>query len=98
MQNRAHSGVVGIEPGELLRQHGVQVTAQRLAVLRAIAERPHTTADGVVEVVRGEIGAISRRAVYDVVAVLSERGILRRIQPPGSAARYRPASATTTIT
>jgi Fur family ferric uptake transcriptional regulator len=66
----------------------VQVTAQRLAVLRAIAERPHTTADEVVEVVRGEIGAISRRAVYDVVAVLSERGILRRIQPPGSAARY----------
>ena len=66
----------------------MQVTAQRLAVLRAVADRPHVTADDVVEVVRGEIGAISRRAVYDVVAVLSEKGLLRRIEPSGSAARY----------
>ena len=98
MQNRAHSGVVGIEPGELLRQHGVQVTAQRLAVLRAIAERPHATADEVVEVVRGEIGAISRRAVYDVVAVLSERGSCGESSRPARRHGTRPASATTTIT
>ncbi|REJ66362.1 MAG: hypothetical protein DWQ31_14955 [Planctomycetota bacterium] len=49
---------------QLLRQHHVQVTAQRLAVLRAVAKRPHATADVVAEQVRGEIGAISRQAVY----------------------------------
>ncbi len=88
VQNRAHSSAVGTEPIELLRQRGVQVTAQRLAVLRALSARPHATADDVVEMVRNEIGAISRRAVYDVVALLSEKGLLRRIQPSGSAARY----------
>ena len=76
------------DPAELLRRHGVQVTAQRLAVMRAVSARLHITADEVVEIVRGEIGAISRRAVYDAVAVLAEKGLLRRIQPAGSAARY----------
>ena len=76
------------DPADLLRRHGVQVTAQRLAVMRAVSARPHITADEVVEIVRAEIGAISRRAVYDAVAVLAERGLLRRIQPAGSAARY----------
>jgi Fe2+ or Zn2+ uptake regulation protein len=76
------------DPADVLRRHGVQVTAQRLAVLRAVSARPHITADEVVEVVRGEIGAISRRAVYDAVGLLADRGLLRRIQPAGSAARY----------
>jgi Fur family ferric uptake transcriptional regulator len=73
---------------DLLRQNGVQVTAQRLAVVRAVADRPHGTADDVGEVVRAEIGAISRQAVYDTLAVLSEKGLIRRIQPAGSPARY----------
>jgi Fur family transcriptional regulator, stress-responsive regulator len=77
-----------IEPVELLREHGVQVTAQRLAVLRAVSSRPHATADDLVEMVRSEIGAVSRRAVYDVVGVLADKGLIRRIQPSGSAARY----------
>jgi Fur family ferric uptake transcriptional regulator len=76
------------EPAELLRRHGVQVTAQRLAVLGAVSRRPHGTADEVAEVVRAEIGAISRQAVYDALGVLAEKGILRRIQPAGSSARY----------
>ena len=63
-------------------------TAQRLAVLRAVSERPHLTADDVDEVVRADIGAISRQAVYDAVGVLADMGLLRRIQPAGSAARY----------
>lgn len=71
-----------------LREHGVQVTAQRIAVLRAVSQRPHITADAVTEVARMEIGAISRQAVYDALAVLVENGLLRRIQPVGSAARY----------
>ena len=72
----------------LLRRHGLQVTAQRLAVLRAASARPHSTADDVYTAVRAEIGAISRQAVYDALAALTDRGLLRRIQPAGSATRY----------
>ena len=72
----------------LLRQHGLQVTAQRLAVLRAVSDRSHSTADDIDKIVRAEIGAISRQAVYDALAVLTEKGLLRRIQPAGSPARY----------
>src|SRR5688572_8904756 len=76
------------DPAELLRQHGLQVTAQRLAVLRAVSGRPHTTADGVAEAVRAEIGAISLQSVYDALGVLVGEGIIRRIQPAGSPARF----------
>lgn len=72
----------------LLRRHGVQVTAQRLAVLRAVSEQPHSTAAEIAPAVRSDIGAISLQAVYDALAALSERGIIRRIQPAGSSARY----------
>jgi Fur family transcriptional regulator, stress-responsive regulator len=71
-----------------LRRHGLQVTAQRLGVLRVVSERPHSTADDIYTVVRAEIGAISRQAVYDALAVLGDKGLLRRIQPAGSPARY----------
>jgi Fur family ferric uptake transcriptional regulator len=64
------------------------VTAQRLAVLRAVSDGPHCTADDVYTAVRGEIGAISRQAVYDALAALTDKGLLRRIQPAGSPARY----------
>lgn len=73
---------------QLLRECGVQVTAQRLAVLRAVVSGPHRTADDVEAVVRAEIGAISRQAVYDALGILTEKGLLRRIQPAGSPARY----------
>ena len=76
------------EPAEVLREHGLQVTAQRLAVLRAVTGRPHCTADQVAEDVRAEIGAISRQAVYDALGLLTEKGLVRRIQPAGSAALY----------
>ena len=73
---------------QLLRDHGVQVTAQRIAVMRAVSRRPHCTADDVAEDVRGEIGAISKQAVYDALGVLSENGLIRRIQPARSPALY----------
>jgi Fur family ferric uptake transcriptional regulator len=79
---------VATDPADLLRQRGIQVTAQRLAVLRAVAGQPHITADGVAEVVRAEIGAISLQSVYDALAVLVAEGLIRRIQPAGSAARF----------
>lgn len=77
-----------IEPAEHLRLHGLQVTAQRMALLRAVDERPHGTADDFIEIVRREIGTVSRQAVYDGLALLVDKGVLRRIQPAGSPARY----------
>jgi Fe2+ or Zn2+ uptake regulation protein len=77
-----------IDNAMLLRGRGVQVTAQRLAVLRAVSERPHGTAADVEAMVRAGIGAVSLQAVYDALGVLTERGIIRRIQPAGSPARY----------
>lgn len=73
---------------ELLREHGLQVTAQRLAVLRAVAGHPHITADAVAEAARAEIGSISRQSVYDALGTLVDAGLIQRIQPVGSAARY----------
>jgi Fur family ferric uptake transcriptional regulator len=72
----------------LLRRHGLQLTAQRLAVLRAVVAHPHSSADEIYSVVRAGLGAISRQAVYDALAALTDKGILRRIQPAGSSARY----------
>ena len=76
------------DPAELLRQRGYRVTGQRLAVLRVVSARPHLTADAVADAVRAELGAISLQAVYDVLGVLVEVGLIRRIQPAGSAARF----------
>jgi Fe2+ or Zn2+ uptake regulation protein len=76
------------DPALFLREHGVQVTAQRLAVLRTVSRRPHCTADDVAADVRGEIGAISRQAVYDALGMLVEKGLIRRIQPARSPALY----------
>jgi Fe2+ or Zn2+ uptake regulation protein len=75
-------------PSDLLREHGLAVTAQRIAVLRAVSGRPHATADDIAVDVRDGIGAISRQSVYDSLAILAEKGLLRRIEPAGSPARY----------
>jgi Fur family transcriptional regulator, stress-responsive regulator len=73
---------------QFLRRHGVQVTAQRLGIMRAISARPHATADELTDDVRAVIGSISRQAVYDTLGVLVDKNLVRRIQPAGSAARY----------
>lgn len=73
---------------QTLRQSGIQVTAQRLAVLRAVSSRPHLSADDVTEIAALDIGAISRQAVYDALGVLAAKGLIRKIQPIGSPARY----------
>lgn len=64
------------------------MTAQRLAVLRAVGGEPHITADRVAQVVRAEIGAISLQSVYDALGLLVAEAIIRRIQPAGSPARF----------
>ncbi len=82
------SGESSVDSDALLRRHGLQVTAQRLAVLRAVTDLPHSTADDIYTAVRADIGAISRQAVYDALAALTDKSLLRRIQPAGSPARY----------
>lgn len=76
------------DPAHLLRQHGVQMTPQRLAVLKAVSRRPHGTTDEIEDLVRAEIGTISRQAVYDALGILTDKGLIRRIQPARSPARY----------
>ena len=78
----------GLDPAQALRDNDLQVTAQRMAVLRAVFERQHGTAHDLAEDVRREIGAISRQSVHDTLTLLTERDIIRRVQPAGSAARY----------
>jgi len=73
---------------ELLKSHGLNVTAQRLAIVEAVERNPHVTADQVVEMARDHLGAISRQSVYDTLGTLTSKGLLRRIQPVGSGARY----------
>lgn len=77
-----------VDVSEALRAAGLQITAQRLAVYRAIETRPHAIADDIWQAVKQELGVISRQAVYDALNAMSEHGIIRRIQPAGSAARY----------
>lgn len=76
------------DPAVMLRDHGIYVTAQRLAVMRAVADQPHATAESLARAVRDEIGSISRQSVYDALNTLTELGVLRRVQPMGSPARY----------
>ncbi len=76
------------DPVSTLRDFGVQVTAQRVAVLKAVASQPHITADGIAEIAKAEIGTISRQSVYDTLNVLVDKGLVRRIQPVGSPALY----------
>ena len=71
----------------LLRSTPLRVTRPRLAVLAAVHEHPHADTDAITRLVRDSID-VSHQAVYDVLRALTEAGLLRRIQPPGSVARY----------
>ena len=66
-----------------LREAGLRVTQQRLAVLDAVRRLPHADTDSLINAVRAETGDISHQAVYDVLQVLTEAGLVRKIQPLG---------------
>ena len=72
---------------ELLRSRGLRVTRPRLAVMDALEQQRHLRAEQVITAVNAD-GDVSAQAVYDVLNTLSERGLVRRIQPRGSVARY----------
>jgi Fur family ferric uptake transcriptional regulator len=72
----------------LLRAAGLRVTGPRLAVLAAVRGHPHADTDSLIDIVRREFGEVSHQAVYDGLRTLTDVGLLRRIQPMGSVARY----------
>lgn len=71
-----------------LRAVGLRVTKPRLAVLDVLAGHPHSDTSTILEAVRAELASVSHQAVYDCLEVLTETGLVRRIQPAGSLARY----------
>ena len=71
-----------------LRESALRVTRPRLAVLSAVHESPHADTDSIISAVRADLGEVSHQAVYDVLRALTTAGLVRRIQPTGSVARY----------
>jgi Fur family ferric uptake transcriptional regulator len=72
----------------MLRGAALRVTRPRVAALSAVHDHPHADTDSIIGVVREDLGEVSHQAVYDVLRVLTAAGLVRRIQPPGSVARY----------
>ncbi|MGE5719445.1 MAG: Fur family transcriptional regulator [Nocardioidaceae bacterium] len=72
----------------MLRGAALRVTRPRLAVLAAVHAHPHADTDSIFDAVREELPKVSQQAVYDVLRALSAAGLVRRIQPAGSVARY----------
>jgi Fur family ferric uptake transcriptional regulator len=77
-----------LEVERMLRGAGLRVTSQRVGVLTAVHERPHDDTESITAAVRGRLGAVSHQAVYDVLRALTAAGLVRRIEPAGSVARY----------
>jgi Fur family transcriptional regulator, stress-responsive regulator len=72
----------------MLRGAALRVTRPRVAVLAAVHDHPHADTNSIFGFVREGLGEVSHQAVYDVLRALSDAGLVRRIQPPGSVARY----------
>ena len=77
-----------LEAERLLRRAALRVTRPRVAVLTAVYEHPHADTDTIMSVAREELGGVSHQTVYDVLRALTTAGLLRRIEPAGSVARY----------
>ena len=72
----------------ILRRASLRVTRPRLAVLGAVHDHPHADTHSLIGLVRDELGDVSNQAVYDVLRALTDAALVRRIDPPGSVARY----------
>ncbi|MEO6143096.1 MAG: Fur family transcriptional regulator [Dermatophilaceae bacterium] len=72
----------------MLRGVALRVTRPRVAVLTAVRDHPHADTDSIIGVVRKDLGGVSHQAVYDVLRALTDAGLVRRIHPSGSVARY----------
>jgi Fur family ferric uptake transcriptional regulator len=72
----------------MLRGASLRVTRPRVAVLAAVHGHPHADTSSIIALARGDLGDVSQQAVYDVLGALTAAGLVRRIHPPGSVARY----------
>ncbi len=72
----------------MLRAADLRVTRPRVSVLTAVHDHPHADTEHILGVARADLGALSHQAVYDVLRALTAAGLVRRIEPAGSAARY----------
>ncbi len=72
----------------MLRDAALRVTRPRIAVLGAVSRHPHADTDSVIRAVRAELPEVSHQTVYDSLNALTAAGLVRRIQPSGSVARY----------
>ncbi|MFB4305460.1 Fur family transcriptional regulator [Actinomadura sp. GTD37] len=72
----------------MLRGAALRVTRPRLAVLRAVHAHPHADTDSIIGAVRRDLPKVSHQTVYDSLRALTAAGLVRRIQPSGSVARY----------
>jgi Fur family ferric uptake transcriptional regulator len=77
-----------IQHERMLRNAELRVTRPRMAVLAALDERPHADTNAIIGLAREQLGDVSHQAVYDVLQALTDAGLVRRIQPLGSVARY----------
>ena len=75
-------------PEQQLREVGLRVTRPRLAVLAAVHSHPHADTDSILGAVREDLPEVSHQAVYDSLHALTGHGLVRRIKPAGSVARY----------
>jgi Fur family ferric uptake transcriptional regulator len=73
---------------QMLRDVSLRVTRPRVAVLTAVHAHPHADTDSIIRAVREELPDVSHQAVYDSLSTLTSAGLVRRIQPSGSVARY----------
>lgn len=77
-----------VEMEQMLRGVGLRVTRPRVAVLSAVHAHPHADTDSILTAVRVDLPEVSHQAVYDSLHALTGAGLVRRIQPSGSVARY----------
>lgn len=73
---------------EILRESDLRVTRPRVAVLGAVYDHPHADTGSIIGFVREDLADVSHQTVYNALRTLTEAGLLRHIQPPGSVARY----------
>ncbi len=72
----------------MLRGASLRVTRPRVSVLSAVHDHPHADTNAIIGLVREDLGEVSLQAVYDVLRALTDAGLVRRLHPPGSVARY----------
>src|SRR5829696_7319355 len=76
------------DPAAQLRDAGLRVTRPRLAVIEALGRQPHADVDSIADAARAELGTVSTQAIYDVLKAFTVAGLVRRIEPAGSPARF----------